>query len=137
MLIDLPRVHFPALADESQKRLRFFLTLCWPRQNVIRRNVCIRGREHQSLNRSRSDTVVDEKVTRDGECCIAALEIVGSIVFGRRTQRQIVGAGRSVNGIGLNKTNSVQRSLKSSRGEKALRYPQPPQCIKRDQRFAP
>jgi hypothetical protein len=77
------------------------------------------ARMHEPLYGRRDEAVVHEKVFGDVEVLVTAFEVAGSIPGDPVPQRQVLGASRRPNGIGLNEAEMVQGGLQRARREEA------------------
>ena len=76
---------------------------------------------HQGLDDAGDEAVVHEEVLVDVEPGIVTLEVTGTVGGHTVAQREVLGAGRRPNGIGLDEAELIQRALQGGRREKSAR----------------
>src|SRR5690349_10315861 len=114
MIVYLARMHGAALAHEFEQEFGLLAACGGPGPPSFRRHAAIGARMHQLLHRPCHKSVVDEEIFLDAELRIAALEIAIAIVSNAMAQHQVLRSRRSAYGIGLHKTQPVERTLQSS-----------------------
>ena len=87
---------------------------------------------HQRLDGGAQKAVVDEEVLLDAERGVAPLEIAGAIVVDPVTQRQILGARRRADRIGLDEAKPLDRLLQRGRTEQAAAHGEAAQIVETD-----
>jgi hypothetical protein len=103
MRVHLARVHGAALGDEGEHRMGLLPARGAPRG-------ARRARMHQGMVRARQKAVVDEKVFFDRQPRIAPLEVTGTVVAHAVAQRQVLGARRRSDRVGLHEAELVDRA---------------------------
>src|SRR5580658_8288762 len=87
---------------------------------------------HQAMVNSRQKAVVDEKVFLQRQPRVAALEVAGAVAGDPVAQRQVLGAGRGADRIGLYEAELADRASESGGFEQRSRNGIPAQVIERD-----
>ena len=118
--VDLARMHRTALAHELEDR---------PGALVGGGRRHRRARMHQRLHRPCHEAVVDEEVLFDRQRLIPRLEVAGAVALDARPQRQVLGAGRGADGIGLHEAEPIERVFERGRRKQAAADGKAPQIL--------
>ena len=118
---------------KSSSEFGFLLLPAAPRRaDIVRRTRELERGCINACKRARDVAVVNEKVFFDVECCVAAFEISGAIVFDTMPQDQILCACRRTNRIGLHETQLLQGAIECGGFGKVSRDSKASQVIESD-----
>jgi hypothetical protein len=84
---------------------------------------------HQGVHHARDEAIVHEDIFVDVETRIVALEVAGAVAGHAMTQRQVLRARRSPDGVGLHKAECVERALQRGRREQGAHDRSAPQVV--------
>ena len=87
---------------------------------------------HERLYGPGHETVDEEEVLLDAKLCVQTFEVAGTIAFDSMAQRQVLGARRSADGVGLHKPQPVEGSFQRGWSEEATGDGEPSQVIQGD-----
>ena len=118
--VDLARMHRAALAHELEDR---------PGALVGGGRRDRRARMHQRLHAPGHEAVVDEEILFDRQRLVARLEVAGAVALDARPQRQVLGAGRGSDGIGLHEAQPIERAFERRRRKQAAADGEAPQIL--------
>ena len=114
MGVDFARVRGAALGHKSQDGLRLPLSDGAPRGRQ-------RPRMHERLHTARQEAIVDEKVFLDVQPVVATLQVTRTVAPHTMAQRQVLGAGRGSDRVGLHEAHPHQRLGQCGRFEQTAR----------------